>query len=59
MSKMPPIPPASRSPAGSGDKSKANTADPNIAHDGVDPDHRGQQANTRINTTHQGHQQDR
>ncbi len=28
-------------------------------HDRESPEHRGQAANTKINTTHQGHQQDR
>ncbi|ESQ79614.1 hypothetical protein [Asticcacaulis sp. YBE204] len=58
MSHMPPIPPASRSPNGPAD-AHATNADPNIAHDSVNPDQKGQSANTKINTTHSGNQQDR
>lgn len=61
MSKQPPIPPANRSSKGpgtpghqSGDGHQAKPAErpSNTAS-------QGQQGNTKINTTHQGHQQDR
>lgn len=57
----PPVPPAGRStkgPAGVPDSAPADTA---AAADGVPSNTReqGQQGNTRQNTTHQGHQQDR
>lgn len=62
MSKHPPIPPANRSPMGPGEpdhaKQAANPAQRAERHN-ADPANKGQQANTRINTTHQGHQQDR
>ena len=59
MSHLPPIPRASRSTHGPGDKGA--TRDPDLQHadNGVNPDKRGQQANTNINTHHQGYQQDR
>ncbi len=58
-SKMPPVPPGSQSSKGpigvpameqgkeAGERQKLN------------PDKVGQSANTKVNTTHQGHQQDR
>jgi hypothetical protein len=53
----PPVPPANRSDKGPGSASvapkDATKASPN------DPDKTGQQANTKINTTNQGYQQDR
>ena len=59
MSKMPPIPPANRSPKGPG-------ADPNVSVADQAPDERGRnlaeqgrQGNIKQNTTHQGYQQDR
>lgn len=62
MSKLPPIPPENRSPMGPGepdhgkrDLSKSQQRQSRPAN----PDSQGQQGNTRINTTHQGYQQDR
>lgn len=53
----PPVPPANQSDKGPGSATVApkdvSKAPPN------DPDKTGQQANTKINTTNQGHQQDR
>jgi hypothetical protein len=55
----PPVPPANRSDKGSGE----NKTDPGSKVGNVqgtpDPDHKGQQANSKQNTTHQGYQQDR
>jgi hypothetical protein len=60
MARHPPVPPENRNPHDpdphpkdlGGPKGKAGTQP-------QDPDKQGQQANTRQNTTHQGHQQDR
>jgi hypothetical protein len=55
-SKPPPVPPANQSTKGPGNAEAApkeiGTAAPN------NPDKTGQQGNTKINTTHSGHQQD-
>jgi len=60
-SKAPPVPHENQSPKGTGDDKRAPV---NPAHGqgrGPDPDttKQGQQGNTRVNTTHQGYQQDR
>lgn len=59
MSKLPPVPPASRSPKGPG-------IDPNVEIEDTKPDERrrnlaeqGRQGNIKQNTTNQGYQQDR
>jgi hypothetical protein len=59
MSKVPPVPPASRSPKGPG-------SDPGIGRADAKPDDRhrnlaeqGRQGNIKQNTTNQGYQQDR
>lgn len=59
-SKLPPVPPENRSKKGRGDD-KAPQADDvqHGVHGAPDPDRQGQQGNTKVNTTHQGHQQDR
>ncbi|MGI6855829.1 hypothetical protein [Mesorhizobium sp. 1B3] len=58
--KLPPVPPQNRSPKGSGEQKQANPDDLHHGTQGApDPDRQGQQANTKVNTTHQGHQQDR
>lgn len=57
-SKMPPVPKANRSPKGPGDRPQAEAQDPGDTSKG-NPDKVGQTANTRVNTTHQGLQQDR
>jgi hypothetical protein len=59
VSKLPPVPPDNLSHAGPGETARTHTADRNHAQGAVNPDQRGQQANTKINTTHQGYQQDR
>lgn len=59
-SHLPPIPKANRSPHNkSGAPLQAGEIDPHEAHPEVNPEQKGQQANTRINTTHQGNQQNR
>jgi hypothetical protein len=59
MSKLPPVPPANRSPKGPG-------IDPNVEIADTNPDERvrnlaeqGRQGNIKQNTTNQGYQQDR
>lgn len=59
MSRLPPVPSENRSHAGPEQHAKASAADPHRPHDEVNPDKRGHQANSKINTTHQGYQQDR
>jgi hypothetical protein len=58
--KAPPVPPANQSPKGSGDKKQTPT-DTSLHRDASapNPDKQGQSGNTKVNTTHQGHQQDR
>jgi hypothetical protein len=57
-SKMPPVPPANRSPKGTG-------ADPSVSRDTTLKEHdknfaqQGEEGNSKQNTTHQGYQQDR
>lgn len=61
MSKQPPIPPANRSDKGPGEPVHRDK-DPHKAEPSERPNNaasQGQQGNTKINTTHQGHQQDR
>ncbi|UXN62274.1 hypothetical protein [Phyllobacterium zundukense] len=58
--KSPPVPKDNRSPKGTGDA--ANPEDKQEAQHGSATDHpekRGQTGNTKVNTTHQGYQQDR
>jgi hypothetical protein len=58
MTKMPPVPPANRSPKGTG-------SDPAVSVDETKTDSRenlaeqGRQGNIKQNTTNQGYQQDR
>jgi hypothetical protein len=60
-SKMPPVPPGNRSPKGPGDdggqiqQSAGGPDNPQKAN----PDKIGQAGNSKVNTTHQGYQQDR
>lgn len=59
-SEMPPVPPDNRSPKGTGDpKTPAADATAKGTHGAPDPDRQGQQGNSKVNTTHQGYQQDR
>lgn len=61
MTKIPPTPPANRSQKGPGEaalqKTDGHKAKPSGRPDNADA--QGQQGNTKSNTTHQGHQQDR
>lgn len=60
MSKTaPPVPPANRSDKGTGENKKAAIADSAEDQGKPNPDQKGQQANTKQNTHHQGYQQDR
>lgn len=58
--KAPPVPPENRSPKGPGgsDDVPLDTTS-HDRHSAPDTDKQGQAGNTVINTTHQGHQQDR
>ena len=55
----PPVPPANRSSKGTGESDRPADAKIPNAKDEPNPDQKGQQANTKQNTTHQGYQQDR
>jgi hypothetical protein len=57
-SRLPPTPSENLSHKGSGEHDHANARGPSMQA-ANDPGKQGQQANSRINTTHQGHQQDR
>jgi hypothetical protein len=59
-SKMPPVPPGNRSPKGPADdhapvQAQGGPDNPQKAN----PDKIGQAGNSKVNTTHQGYQQDR
>ena len=56
MQKPPPVPPQNRSPKGGGEPAQSRPATPDAA---PNPDKQGHQGNTKLNTTHQGYQQDR
>jgi hypothetical protein len=59
-SKLPPVPPANRSPKGTGDsKEAAPDQAPHGKQRAENPDEQGDQGNVKQNTTHQGYQQDR
>jgi hypothetical protein len=57
--KMPPVPPANRSPKGPGETATDRAADRGSAPEEPRKTKTGQSANTKVNTTHQGLQQDR
>ena len=57
--KQPPVPPANRAPHGGTPEQHVSDVDTRKASNTVDPDKIGQQGNSKINTTHQGYQQDR
>ncbi len=59
-SKMPPVPSASQSQKGTGDarEPQADQSEHN-RHIANDTEKQGQQGSATVNTTHQGHQQDR
>ena len=59
-SKMPPVPPENRSPKGTGgDAPEARDAGGPDNPQKANPDKIGQAGNSKVNTTHQGYQQDR
>jgi hypothetical protein len=59
-SKMPPVPPENRSPKGPGDDSPQLQQNADVGdRQKANPDKIGQAGNSKINTTHQGYQQDR
>jgi hypothetical protein len=58
MSKKPPVPPANRSPKGTGSDPVIETDDAKPATS-ENPREQGQAGNIRQNTTHQGYRQDR
>jgi hypothetical protein len=57
-SRLPPTPSENLSHKGSGEHEHADMRRPSAQAAG-DPSKQGQQGNSKINTTHQGHQQDR
>lgn len=58
-SRLPPIPEENRSHKGTGETGNDHPAnDPHFRPE-KDPDKLGQQGNSKVNTTHQGYQQDR
>lgn len=56
--KLPPVPTENRSPKGKG-KRAAQKPDPSRRKKFGNPEKKGQSANSRQNTHHQGYQQDR
>jgi hypothetical protein len=58
-SKLPPTPPENLSHKGSGEQSHTSDIRPSKLQAANDPGKQGQQGNTKVNTTHQGYQQDR
>ncbi|MFP5077182.1 hypothetical protein ACLE20_07715 [Rhizobium sp. YIM 134829] len=58
-SRLPPVPSDNRSPKGSGETANAKTGDQQASSPTDNPDKMGQQGNSKVNTTHQGYQQDR
>jgi hypothetical protein len=57
-SKLPPTPDANRSDKGSGEASHPDN-EGSLKTAAKNPDKVGQQGNSKVNTTHQGYQQDR
>lgn len=55
----PPVPQENRSDKGVGNHAKPEVGDPHKSFTTKDPDKMGQQGNSKVNTGHQGHQQDR
>ncbi|TPP05432.1 hypothetical protein [Rhizobium glycinendophyticum] len=58
-SRLPPVPEENRSQKGSGDTGAERQPDNQHFNPEKDPDKLGQQGNSKLNTTHQGYQQDR
>lgn len=57
-SRLPPTPAENLSTKGSGEEDYADVRRPD-PHSATDPSKQGQQGNSKVNTTHQGYQQDR
>ena len=57
--KPPPVPPANQSDKGPGSASAAPLTEGKGGAQAPNPDKVGQSGNSKVNTTHQGHQQDR
>lgn len=59
-SKLPPVPGDNRSPKGPGEQAQAGLTEAATTNPKTKNfDKQGQQGNSKINTTHQGYQQDR
>jgi hypothetical protein len=59
-SKPPPVPAENRSPKGPGDQPSVSLDDATHGQTSApNPDKQGQQGDSKVNTTHQGYQQDR
>ncbi|WP_455989155.1 hypothetical protein [Methylorubrum extorquens] len=58
-SKAPPVPPAQRSDKGTGSVQAAPLSQGHSGSQTQNPDKVGQAGNSKVNTTHQGYQQDR
>ena len=59
-SKLPPVPAENQSHKGAGDAKTPKADDSKHGvHGAPDPDRQGHQGNSKVNTTHQGYQQDR
>ena len=58
-SRLPPVPAGNVSNKGVGKPAPADAEDAAMAHSSENPEKKGQQGNTKVNTTHQGYQQDR
>ncbi|MBP0437654.1 hypothetical protein [Tianweitania sediminis] len=58
--KPPPVPPQNQSKSGPGDAKNVSVDDAIHGQtSAANPDKQGQQGNSKVNTTHQGYQQDR
>lgn len=57
--KPPPVPPANQSSKGPGSATAAPLSQGQGGAQAQNPDKVGQAGNSKVNTTHQGHQQDR
>jgi hypothetical protein len=58
-SRPPPVPPENRTEKGTGDRSRPPLSDTHKPDTSVNPDEKGQQGNSKINTVHPANQQDR
>jgi hypothetical protein len=58
-SRLPPVPEENRSPKGTGTPATWGTSEDRSVTPESNPDKIGQQGNSKVNTTHQGYQQDR